>query len=164
MDHYVRKATFEDLPVILEIYTSARKFMRENGNPNQWGDNHPQKELLIQDIEAEQLHVVCCDDRFFGVFYFVIGNDPTYENIFQGSWRSATPYGTIHRIASDGSGGVLKAAVEYGSAQIDHLRIDTHHDNWVMQRAVQRLGFEKRGIIYLPDGSPRIAYDRLLNT
>ena len=65
----------------------------------------------------------------------------------------------IHRIASDGAGGILNAAVEYGKQQIDYLRIDTHEDNRVMQHAVQKLGFRRCGLIYIADGSPRIAYD-----
>ena len=96
-----------------------------------------------------------------GVFYFYIGTDPTYGVIEDGNWRSDTPYGTIHRIAGDGSGGVLAAAVAFGKTKINHIRIDTHHDNKIMQRAIAKQGFCRSGIIYLEDGSPRIAYDLL---
>ena len=43
--------------------------------------------------------------------------------------------------------------------QIAHLRIDTNEDNRVMQRTVEKAGFTRRGIIYIADGTPRIAYD-----
>ena len=49
--------------------------------------------------------------------------------------------------------------MEFALARISHLRIDTHADNRVMQRAVEKVGFTRRGIIYIADGTPRIAYD-----
>lgn len=159
MDYTLRNAGREDLPRILEIYQSAREFMAETGNPNQWGKHHPPAEILEKDIEQQLLHVVEDCNGIHGVFYFLIGADPTYRMIEGGSWRQDTAYGTIHRIAGDGSGGILKAAVEYAKSQISHIRIDTHRDNAVMQKALARQGFSKRGIIYLENGDPRIAYD-----
>ena len=47
----IRKAVKNDLPYIFEIYARARNFMAENGNPNQWGDIKPRKELVESDIE-----------------------------------------------------------------------------------------------------------------
>ena len=41
----------------------------------------------------------------------------------------------------------------------DHLRIDTHHDNVVMQRFLQKQGFLPCGTIYLSNGSPRIGFE-----
>ena len=161
MDYTVRTAKHEDLERIQGIFAGARRFMAQTGNPNQWGKTHPPRELLVQDIEAGNLYVVEEKQDIHGVFYFWIGPDPTYAAIWEGSWRENTPYGTIHRIASDGSGGILAAAVRFASAQIRHLRMDTHHDNVVMQKALEKQGFCRRGIICLSDGSSRIAYDRL---
>ena len=160
MEYVVRNATREDLPRVLEIYAYARTFMAETGNPNQWKNQHPPAELLEEDIRQGYLFVICCDQVIHGVFYFFIGEDPTYITT-DGGWRSKDAYGTIHRIAGDGSGGILKTAVAFGKSRIPHLRIDTHKDNKVMQNALAKQGFQPRGIIYLPDGSPRIAYDYL---
>lgn len=161
MEYELRKAQWEDLPRILEIYAYARRFMAETGNPNQWGTTTPQVSQLEDDIQKGDLYVLIHDDQIHGVFYFYIGLDPTYGFIEDGQWRSDTPYGTIHRIAGDGSGGVLAAAVKFGKERINHLRIDTHHDNKIMQKAVVKYGFQRSGIIYLENGSPRIAYDLL---
>jgi hypothetical protein len=144
-----------------EIYAYARKFMEETGNPHQWGKTTPETTQLIDDIAKGDLYVLTDNGIIHGVFYFYIGTDPTYGVIEDGSWRSDTPYGTIHRIAGDGSGGVLAAAVAFGKTKINHIRIDTHHDNKIMQRAIAKQGFCRSGIIYLEDGSPRIAYDLL---
>ena len=80
--------------------------------------------------------------------------------IDNGKWSSDHPYGTIHRIAGDGSGGILHASVEYCLTKTDYLRIDTHADNRIMQGAIAKEGFTYCGIIYVEDGSPRLAYDR----
>lgn len=160
MTYSVRKAESADLPVIEKIYAYARDFMASTGNPNQWGTSHPPVDQLRDDIRQGRLFAVCGEDGIHGVFYFWIGEDPTYDKIYDGAWHRKDPYGTIHRIAGDGSGGILKAAVEFCGKQIDYLRIDTHHDNRVMQKAVEKLNFQACGIIYVEDGTPRIAYDR----
>ena len=159
MNYIVRNAVSEDLPRIEEIYAYARSFMEKTGNPNQWGKTNPPHEWLVDDIEKQLLYVIADDAGIHGVFYFYIGEDPTYGKIDDGNWKSDDLYGTIHRIASDGSGGILKTAVSFCADRIDRIRIDTHHDNRVMQRAVAKLGFERSGIIYLSNGSPRIAYE-----
>ena len=155
----IRKTQPEDLERGLEIYARARAFMAESGNPTQWGTTHPPKAQLEEDITLRRLYVVKGEGEILGVFYFCVEEDPTYAEIFEGSWQENSPYGVIHRIASDGSGGIVKAAVEFALARISHLRIDTHADNRVMQRAVEKVGFTRRGIIYIADGTPRIAYD-----
>lgn len=162
MEYIVRKAQWTDLPRIEEIYAYARQFMADTGNPNQWGKTTPLTSQLEQDIERGELFVLTDHAGIHGVFYFYIGEDPTYRVIYDGAWRSNEPYGTIHRIAGDGSGGVLAAAVAFGKQQTTHLRIDTHEDNKIMQRAVAKQGFQRAGIIHLANGSPRIAYDLLV--
>jgi len=162
MEYQIRKAQREDLPRIEEIYAYARKFMAETGNPNQWGTTTPASSLLEEDIQKGDLYVLTFENVIHGVFYFYIGIDPTYGIIEDGQWRSDTAYGTIHRIAGDGSGGILATAVAFGKTQIGHLRIDTHEDNKIMQHAVAKQGFQRAGIIHLANGSPRIAYDLLL--
>ena len=159
MEYSVRPAREQDMQRIEEIYAYARAFMAAHGNPNQWGTTHPPREQLEQDIADGNLYVVTGEDTIHGVFFFLIGPDPTYSYIENGAWHGDRPYGTIHRIAGDGSGGILQAAVEFGKQRVDYLRIDTHEDNIVMQHAVEKQGFRRCGIIYLADGSPRIAYD-----
>lgn len=158
MEYTVCPAQLPDLGRIQEIYGYAREFMAKHGNPNQWGKTYPPIEQLRRDITEEKLFVITDGQRIHGVFYFWIGQDPTYRRIV-GAWRSDSPYGTIHRIAGDGSGGILKTAVAFAEGKIGHLRIDTHEDNHVMQSALAKLGFQPSGIICLEDGSPRIAYD-----
>lgn len=161
MGHLIRKAVSDDMPRILDIYAYARSFMAEHGNPHQWGDSHPREEQLWEDIRRGDLYVVVSEGSIHGVFAFILGEDPTYARIYDGAWNHSSPYGTIHRIAGDGSGGILHACIDHCENVIGHLRIDTHHDNVVMQNAVRKEGFRECGIIYIADGTPRIAYDRV---
>ena len=161
MEYVIEKATEKDLGRVMEIYAIARQFMASHGNPTQWGDSYPAETLLRSDIARETLYTVRDDSGNHGVFYFAVEEDPTYAEIFEGAWRSDEPYGVIHRIAGDGSGGVLKAAVVFAAKQMNYLRIDTHEDNLVMQGALEKRGFCKSGIIYVEDGTPRISYDRI---
>lgn len=156
----IRKAFPDDLNSILKVYEIAREYMRQNGNPTQWGTVKPRKELLVDDIRKGDLYVGENDkgDICF-VFAFILGDDPTYSYIEGGSWLSDEPYGTIHRIASDGTvSGVVKAAVDFCRNIIPNIRIDTHENNKTMQHVAEKLGFVKCGIIYIDDGTPRIAY------
>ena len=162
MEYFIRKAEKNDLPVIEAIYAGARKFMAEHRNPTQWGEGYPARSLLEQDIEKEKLYLVCDAAGIHGVFYFAVEADPTYAVIRDGNWHSDQPYGVIHRIAGDGSGGILRTAVLFAFEQAGYLRIDTHEDNYVMQNALHRMGFERCGIIYIEDGSPRIAFDYIV--
>lgn len=185
----IRLAEMADFPQILAIYQKAREFMKENGNPSQWGDTFPREEVLKNDIEEKRhLYVItrgenggedCAEDcaveggetgeTIVGVFALIIGPDPTYAVIEPcegdppentGFWLDESLYGTIHRLASGGRAhGIFAEAIAYSRRQIAHLRIDTHADNLIMQRLIARAGFSRRGIIYTDDGSPRIAYE-----
>lgn len=159
----IRNAKISDLNSILKVYETAREYMRQSGNPNQWGNSKPQKELLESDIRKNELFVGEDDNgNIHFVFAFILGADPTYSYIENGNWLSDKPYGTIHRIASDATvSGVVKTAVEYCKKTISNIRIDTHKDNKTMQHVLEKNGFVKCGIIYLEDGDPRIAYQIL---
>ncbi len=161
----IRKAEITDLDRIIEIYAYARKIMAENGNPGQWGDNWPPVDVVTDDIDRG-IGYVCVNgnDRVVGVFAYLYGKDiePTYEHIYDGSWKDDSPYGVIHRIAADGSEkGIGRFCISWALANGGHMRIDTHENNKAMQKLLEKLGFEKRGTIYVGnDRSPRIAFEK----
>ena len=159
-DFIIRKAREEELPEILQIYETARAFMRQTGNETQWGSNYPSEQLVREDLEKGQLYAAEQSGILQGVFMFAIGADSTYAYIEGGSWSSQEPYGVIHRVASAGkSRGLIPAALKYCREKTAHLRIDTHENNHVMQHVLEKNGFRKCGIIYTEDGSPRIAFE-----
>lgn len=156
----IRIAIMEDLPSILTIYENARKFMANTGNPNQWKTTHPPREVLMGDIQAKRLYVYEEDNCIHGVFMFLMEDDPTYAYI-EGEWGKDAKYGVMHRVASGGEiKRLLDRMIAYCFDKIAYLRIDTHEDNIVMQKALLRNGFKKCGVIYLENGEPRIAYEK----
>lgn len=158
----IRKARESDLTRILDIYAYARKFMVENGNPDQWAKGgYPEKEILEQDMEKGDLYVIEEDDRVCGVFAFPIGPDPTYAVIENGAWPEGTvEYGTIHRIAGDGTvHGLLLRCVDFCFQFVDTIRIDTHADNLIMRHQIEKCGFTYCGNIRTRNNSLRLAYE-----
>lgn len=136
--------------------------MRANGNNSQWTDGYPSDEVILSDMAAGN-HYVGIDENghIMFCFTFIIGNDSTYNFIEEGNWLNNEPYGTIHRIASAGiCHDVLGRALEFCFKKIKNIRIDTHSDNTPMLTALQRNNFIRCGIIYIADGSPRIAFQK----
>lgn len=158
----IRNSVPADLPEIQRVYAAARAYMKQTGNPNQWGDTSPELKLILGDFENKTGYVVVEDGKIVGAFAFILGTDPTYLHIEDGEWLNDEPYGTIHRIASDGTVcGIFEEALAFCSARAKNVRIDTHHDNKVMQHKIEKNGFTRCGIIYITDGSPRIAYQKV---
>ena len=160
----IRHSEPKDFQRMLEIYAYARQFMEDHGNPLQWGPtNWPPADLLKQDIASGKSYVCEEDGRVVATFYFEVGKDiePTYMKIVEGQWLDDSPYGVVHRIASDGTvKGAGQFCLEWAFNQCGHMRIDTHGDNKVMQKVLESLGFTKRGIIYVAeDNDPRYAYE-----
>ena len=155
----IRNATVADIPEIMRICDSARNYMRANGNKAQWINGYPSEELWRDDIAKKQCFVCEEKNHLCAVFAFILGKDPTYQYIENGQWKNDLPYGTIHRLGSDGTcSGIMEKCKAFALSHISELRADTHEDNKTMQSVLERNGFEKCGIIYIEDGSPRIAY------
>ncbi|WAW15743.1 N-acetyltransferase [Peptostreptococcus equinus] len=155
----IRKSEIKDVEIILEIFTLARDFMNKNGNPNQWSKEYPSKEQIKNDINMDNAYLIISNEgRIIAYFVLVEGDDPTYECI-EGEWINENPYVTIHRIASTGEEkGIFNTIVNFTKERFDNIRIDTHEDNMIMKKLIINNDFKKCGIIYVNDGSPRIAY------
>jgi RimJ/RimL family protein N-acetyltransferase len=165
----IRKTQVRDLESVLAIYAHARDLMRETGNPTQWGDTWPPQELIQADIQQQKSYVCVKDieekaggttEKILGVFFLEVAEDPTYAEIYQGSWLEENrPYGVVHRIASlgQGAGGFC---LEWALAECGNIRIDTHEANLPMRSLLKKLGYTYCGMIYTHDGTPRLAYQK----
>lgn len=158
----IRPATPADVEAILAVYEASRRYMRATGNLTQWNDGYPARADVEADLAAGNCYVGELAGEVVMAFAFIVGDDPTYRIIEEGAWLNDRPYGTIHRLGSNGRrSGMLAACVDYCFGRIDNLRLDTHRDNRPMLTAVERLGFTRCGIIYCRDGSPRIAFQKM---
>ena len=158
----IRPATIADVDAANEIYDMARGFMRETGNPNQWNSAYPGKKDIVDGI-ADGTSYVCEDGgEIVATFYFKIGDDPTYAEIFDGAWLDSEPYAVIHRIAVKHHGrGIVDACFNLCFDRFPSLKIDTHEDNIPMQKCLERCGFRYCGIIYTWNGDKRRAYQKI---
>ena len=157
----IRKTTHGDIQAAADIYDMARSFMRKTGNTEQWSSGHPNREDIINDMAMGSSYV--CEDKgeVVGVFFFNVGNDPTYDKIYDGEWKKDGEYAVIHRVAVKYNGrGIADNIYSFCFTAHPNLRIDTHKDNLPMQRSLTKNGFEYCGIIYLADGNERLAFQK----
>ncbi len=175
----VRLATEADLDELLRVFAAARLFMRENGNPTQWGTDRPTREDVLGNVRGRCCYAVERDGRIRGTFALKFGPDPMYASIEGGEWLSDEPYMTIHSLASDGTArGVAGAAFRFAEARpsrflsgqtdtpdepVRSLRIDTHRNNRKMQEIIRANGFAYCGIVHMvTDGTERLAFQKAL--
>lgn len=159
----IRPTTYADLDALMAIFTHARAQMAADGNPTQWGDDYPTREQLKNDIQRGVSYVMEHEGVPCATFVFIIGADPTYQYIEDGQWLDKMlPYGTIHRIASNGQlRCIFRTVLDWCSVQCPNIRIDTHQANKRMIHLIEQAQFTRCGIIYTRNGSPRIAYQRV---
>ena len=155
----IKKAEAKDLQKLNGIYEAARQYMRENGNPDQWGMSYPGEDILLNDIANGVLYT----DEEFNFAFVLMGEEEAYRDIYGGSWLNDKPYLTLHRVAGNGKvKGVFSKVFEYSlmkmkEAGLSNIRIDTHEKNLTMQKALARQGFVRCGLVRLREGE-RIAY------
>ncbi|QSX34224.1 GNAT family N-acetyltransferase [Shewanella avicenniae] len=155
------KASLADVPRMLAIYQHARQFMAANGNAQQWGDGYPAQAQLEQDIAKGHSYLCVDNGTVIATFYFAIEEEPTYQMIEDGTWLNARPYGVLHRIAvQSDKKGIATFCLNWCFELVGNMRIDTHEQNLPMRRVLEKLGYQYCGVIYVRDGSARLAYQK----
>jgi len=158
----IRGTKLSELPALLGLYAQAREFMKENGNPSQWGSSYPEEEIVERDIRSGCSYVCEEDGIILGTFFFQAAPEPDYVRIYGGEWLDDAPYGVVHRIAANSRRkGVASFCLDWAFGQCGNLRMDTHRDNLPMQRLLEKKGFVRCGIIYIRDGSERIGFQKI---
>ena len=157
----IRPAKISDVDAAHEIYEAARTFMKESGNPDQWSGTYPAGSDVLEGIEAGVSYVCEDDGEVVATFHFEMNaHDEVYERI-DGAWKNDEPYAAIHRIAVKYHGrGIVDFCFKECFSRFPNLKIDTHEYNIPMQKCLSRAGFEYCGVVYLPDGSRRLAYQK----
>ncbi|MFI3281072.1 MAG: GNAT family N-acetyltransferase [Rikenellaceae bacterium] len=163
-----RLATNSDLTEVLTIVSDCQALLRTRG-VDQWQDGYPSRDPLELDVELARGYVIECDGRIAAYGAIIEGVEPEYEALSGGAWLSDFNYITLHRLAVSsafrgaGMGAKFFSEVEREAKQrgIRSLRADTHLDNGVMRRLLERSGFTPCGDVYFR-GSHRLAFERLL--
>ena len=156
----IRKSTPDDIDLILRMYDHSRSVMRADGNMAQWV-GYPTREDIEEDIRRGVSYIIEASPQPLGTFALVSGVEPTYAYIDHGRWVTPDrPYCTLHRLAAmPGAHGIADLVFRHIKGLCDYLRVDTHHSNRPMHHILEKEGFVYCGIIYMPDGSPRDAYE-----
>jgi RimJ/RimL family protein N-acetyltransferase len=154
----IKETQEKDFPAVLALYEKARVFMHTHGNPTQWTMT-PDETTLRKDYERKGSFVVVDGGEIIGTFALLFNEDLNYRDI-QGRWVDASPYVTVHHLAS-GRSGVGTFILEELKKKYPHLRIDTHHNNAPMKALLAKEGFLYCGVIRLldGDGTSREAYE-----
>ena len=161
MDNLViRQATEADTGTVMAMYDHSRSLMRADGNTTQWV-GYPTLDDLQTDIRNSHAWIVEENGRAIGTFALVPGVEPTYGVIDHGRWiDESTPYTTMHRLAkAPGTMHIADRAFAFAKKRHSHLRVDTHASNHAMRHLLEREGFIYCGIVYMGDGSPRVAFE-----
>ena len=177
----ISQARIKDLDAVMEIIAEARGTIAALGI-DQWQDGYPQREIIEADILSGVSY--CIENTESGEILATFGvfeaGDVLYDKIFDGEWRmgdslsclgEGVVYTAIHRVAisvkSRGQGlstAMIDFVAEKARAKGKRsLRIDTHEGNVVMRKMLEKHGFCHCGTIYLENGDPRVAYEKVLD-
>lgn len=166
-----RRSQAQDLVQIMAIIKQAQEYLKSAGI-DQWQNGYPNQDIVLQDIKLGNSYVLTKDGEVVGTAVLEFDGDSNYDTIYEGAWLTDGHYGAIHRIAISnyykGSGfasQIIQAMIDLCQKRgTPSLRVDTHKDNQSMQRMLQKNGFHYCGVIYLADGSPRIAFERVISS
>jgi ribosomal protein S18 acetylase RimI-like enzyme len=164
----LRESTFNDLPEIMNIINQARAYLKQN-RIDQWQNGYPDQNDIRSDIERDNSYVLVAEEVLAGTAAVSFDGEKTY-NYIKGRWLTTGNYGTVHRLAvssayrNTGAAGIMMKHIEQLSIEnkAQSIRIDTHDENKAMRRFLEKCGFKYCGIIYLEDGSKRLAYEKLI--
>lgn len=166
---FLRISKREDINRIMDIINEG-KISLKNSKVDQWQNGYPNEEVILRDIENGESFVLEYNDEIIGTTALSFRGEKTYDNIYEGKWISNGKYAVIHRIAvakvegikSVGSEILNEAEKICLSRDIKNIKIDTHEDNKAMQGLLLKNNYEYCGVIYLEDGSKRIAFEKEL--
>ncbi len=166
----IRKTLPKDLPAIGELYKSAKAALKAQGIDQWQTGDYPSGEDARIDMENGTGYVLTENGVVVAAACLAFGKEPTYDHIEQGRWEADPEiYGFLHRIAvasemkGRGAAGLLFEELKRQARErgVKVIRGDTHQDNKPMQRVMEKAGLSYRGVIYVEDGTPRLAYERI---
>ena len=163
----LEKAVSADLDESYAIIDEGRRFQKEQGFV-QWTEGYPNRETLENDIRLGKGYVLKFDGKLAAYLCLDFDGEPAY-NAIDGAWRTAEPYGVVHRLAIGGAfRGQGLADEVFGhvgslclACGVYSLRADTDFPNLRMQHVLEKNGFVRCGTVMF-QGSGKLAYDKIL--
>ena len=167
----IRKACGSDIDSLMEIFSEARRTIATLGI-DQWQNGYPSVTVVEEDVACGRSFCVEHDGGVCGTFVLV-DREPTYDSIYDGHWLTgddSRDYIAMHRVAvpvAMRGQGVPRLMIDFAAECVRRsakrsIRIDTHRGNAVMRRMLEKNGFSYCGVIYLENGDPRVAYEKII--
>ncbi|MBS5633594.1 MAG: GNAT family N-acetyltransferase [Clostridiales bacterium] len=160
------KAMPGDEALCMEIIADGRQFQQEQGFV-QWTEAYPALPDIAEDIKTQRAYLLREDGEVLGYLCLDFDGEPAYDAITGGSWLCDEPYAVLRRLALNARGrgrGLTRVLFDLAAERsreqgIRCLRADTDPENARMQHILEKVGFEKRGIIIF-QGSGKFAYEK----
>ena len=90
----IRPAHTEELDELYGLVTDATRYMDEQGIP-QWDDIYPNRLILKDDIEKQQMYVLEVEGRLAGLIVMNEDRSPEYADV---AWKYLGRVLVIHRL------------------------------------------------------------------
>ena len=165
----IRQAKISDIDNIMRMYKSCVNGMIEE-KIDQWDDTYPNKDIIIKDIANKTYYIYILNNIIVGGINIDSIQDKTYLDI---KWDDTEDkYLVVHRL------GVRK---EYWNKEIgrklmlfteslvlekklNSIRLDTYSNNPIAINFYLKLGFSKKGEIFLkPNKNEYYCFEKLIN-
>ena len=164
-----RKTVKTDINDVMNIIRQAQVYFKELGI-NQWQNDYPNVEIINNDIDNENSYVLLKDNNIVATAAISFEEEKTYDSIYEGQWISNKEYAVIHRIAVNNNykGLGISSKIIRNVEQlclkkgVYSIKVDTHEENLSMQKMLKKNQFQYCGVIYLEDGSKRVAFEKIL--
>lgn len=164
-----RKTKQEEVNKVMKIINEGKVSLKNN-KVNQWQNGYPNEEVILRDISNDESYVLEYNSEIIGTTALSFRGEKTYDKIYEGKWISNGEYAVVHRIAVCKIDGIKSVGTEILKEvekicllrNIKNIKIDTHEDNKIMQRLLSKNNYKYCGVIYLEDGSKRIAFEKVI--
>ena len=153
----IRKAEISDIKNIMLMYNSCVSGMIEN-NIDQWDSTYPNSKIISLDIQKKTYYVVEDNKSIIGGINIDQIQDPTYLDI---KWEdSSDNFLVVHRLAvkkeywnkNIGKKLMLHAEKLVEKLNLKSIRLDTYGGNPIAMKFYIKLGYVKKGFIFLKPG------------
>lgn len=165
----LRETRKEEINEVMKIINEG-KVLLKNNSVNQWQNGYPNEDVILRDILNDESYVLEHNNEIIGTTALSFRGEKTYDKIYEGKWLSNGEYAVVHRIAACKIDGIKSVGTEILKEvekicllrNIKNIKIDTHEDNKIMQRLLSKNNYKYCGVIYLEDGSKRIAFEKVI--
>jgi ribosomal protein S18 acetylase RimI-like enzyme len=147
---FARKANKEDLDEIFIIVKDAVAVMDKNNIP-QWDEIYPDREVLTEDVEKNQMYVCEIDGQIASIFVLNKECDEEYKD---GAWQyKDASFAVVHRLCVNpafqnrgiGRETMLIAEKLVKESGIEAIRLDAFSKNPFALSLYEKLGYKRVG-------------------